>query len=327
MEPIRIEHGSPERAGILFVDWMLGNTCNYACSYCPEGLHNGSIPWHDLRIVDAFAATLSTVAATQGKRVHIQFTGGEVTVRPQFLEMLRSLKQFGFGIGLISNGSRTSRWWHESLPLLSAVTLTFHPEFADLDHFVDVVTLASTAVETHVNVTTLPENFAASISAAEHIAARCERVSIILKPMFVAFGSNLYPYTATQLQILRDNKYHTKVSKPSSSIRGEMRVFYDDGAQKSVTPQSFVVNGLNRWRGWECDAGIELLSVDVRGDVYRGVCREGGRLGNIANIGLSAFPRDPIQCGRDACTCLLDIMTSRRLPRAHTPSSTHPGLG
>lgn len=325
MHPVRIEHGSAARRDILYVDWLLGNTCNYACSYCPDGLHDGSAPWHDLKVVDAFAERLATAASALNKRVHIQFTGGEVSVRPRFLEMLRSLRRFGFGLGVISNGSRTLRWWREALPLLDAVTLTYHPEFANLDRFVAVVALASGQAETHVNVTAPPDRFDQAILAAETVARSCERVSILLKPMFVDFGPDLYPYSDAQLEALRTRRFVTAIAKPGSVIRGEMRVIYDDGEERVVSPQTLIVTGANRWRGWECDVGLELISVDVRGDVYRGVCREGGALGNIADLESLKLPTAPIRCGRASCTCLLDVMTSRRLPTEAMATPARPG--
>ena len=30
------------------IDWMIGNTCNYACTYCDDNFHDGSVPWPDV---------------------------------------------------------------------------------------------------------------------------------------------------------------------------------------------------------------------------------------------------------------------------------------
>jgi len=40
---VRLEHGNPELANIVNVNWCMGNTCNFACTYCPPGLHNGTM--------------------------------------------------------------------------------------------------------------------------------------------------------------------------------------------------------------------------------------------------------------------------------------------
>ena len=43
---IRIEHRHPAGARHTLIECSLGNQCNYACSYCPTHLHDGSIGWH-----------------------------------------------------------------------------------------------------------------------------------------------------------------------------------------------------------------------------------------------------------------------------------------
>ena len=43
----------------FIVDWMIGNTCNYACSYCDEYFHDGSVKWSDPDKVERFAKRLT----------------------------------------------------------------------------------------------------------------------------------------------------------------------------------------------------------------------------------------------------------------------------
>ena len=56
--PAVIRHTNPEHARIVLVDWTLGNSCNFACSYCPSNLHNGSMRWQPPELVKAFFAKL-----------------------------------------------------------------------------------------------------------------------------------------------------------------------------------------------------------------------------------------------------------------------------
>jgi len=81
MTLVRMEHEHSEWASIFFVDWNLGNTCNFSCSYCPKILHDESRPWMTAPIVTSFSERLAVDAAKFGRRVYIQFTGGEA--RPQ----------------------------------------------------------------------------------------------------------------------------------------------------------------------------------------------------------------------------------------------------
>ena len=40
------------------VDWMIGNTCNYACTYCDDHFHNGSTPYPDVDLTVRFIKKL-----------------------------------------------------------------------------------------------------------------------------------------------------------------------------------------------------------------------------------------------------------------------------
>src|SRR3954447_18211050 len=91
--PLRLEHARPELARITLVDWTLGNTCNYACSYCPPRLHDGLTPWPPLELLTQFVDRLAAHYAPLGQTLLFQFTGGEPTVYPQFLELLRHLRK------------------------------------------------------------------------------------------------------------------------------------------------------------------------------------------------------------------------------------------
>ena len=44
----KIEHSNPIHNDWFVVNWCLGNTCNYKCSYCPSSLHDGSNRWPTL---------------------------------------------------------------------------------------------------------------------------------------------------------------------------------------------------------------------------------------------------------------------------------------
>ena len=36
------------------VDWTVGSTCNFSCSYCPEELHDGKTTWLDTKNLRKF---------------------------------------------------------------------------------------------------------------------------------------------------------------------------------------------------------------------------------------------------------------------------------
>lgn len=309
--PVRLDHQNPDLARLTVVDWTLGNACNYACSYCPAGLHDGSAPWPDPARVVAFCDRLIDHYAAMGRSLLFQFSGGEPTVYPHFLTLVQHLHGRACKVGVISNASRTLRWWSEARPLLDQAVLTHHIEFVDLDHFIDVARLLAADIRTHVNVTMKPARFDECLANARRIASECDGVTLTLKPLLVDFGSTPYPYSPAQRDVIAQTRFDVRRTRPVAESRGPMRVTYADGRAELRKPADLIVRGNNRFNGWLCDIGLELLAIDFRGRVHRGLCRQGGAIGHVDDSQLE-FPQESIRCTRESCHCATDLMTSRR---------------
>ena len=62
----------------VVVNWCLGNTCNYACNYCPDYLHDGSSGWLKYDDVETFCERV--INHYDDRKIYFEFTGGEVTM-------------------------------------------------------------------------------------------------------------------------------------------------------------------------------------------------------------------------------------------------------
>jgi len=80
----KLVHSNPKHKDWFVVNWCLGNTCNFSCSYCPEGLHNGSLAWPKVEDVKSFITKVIEQIAP--KKVYFEFTGGEVTLMKNFID-------------------------------------------------------------------------------------------------------------------------------------------------------------------------------------------------------------------------------------------------
>ena len=109
---IKLKHEDPKHESWFVVNWCLGNTCNFKCSYCPSALHDGSIGWPELETIKKFILTVKE--QVQRKNIYFEFTGGEVTTYRHFAEVCKYCTELGIKVGLISNGSRTLRYWEEN---------------------------------------------------------------------------------------------------------------------------------------------------------------------------------------------------------------------
>ena len=305
----------------VVVNWNLGNKCNYTCSYCPDVLHDGSYGWNEFDVVIAFINKVIEHYAP--RKIYFEFTGGEVTVWKHFMDMAQYIKEQGHDVGFISNGSRTVRWWNKNKEWFDHVCLSWHPEHADLEHYLEVVKLMSDTCRTHTNVMLHndPELFAKGVILAERLRDECTNISMALQPLIHEFGTVRFDYTEEQLEIIEQQHelYGAKVkhTKEYNIYRGSMDMIDTvNDLKQSSSAQRFIADNTNNWSGWDCLAGVEQIVIDYNGAVMRGWCKVGGAYGNIKNPNNIAFWRleKPIRCNKDYCHCNFDIMCKKELP-------------
>jgi pyruvate-formate lyase-activating enzyme len=304
-----IRHTDPEHGRTVVVDWMLGNTCNFACSYCPANLHDGSVRWQPRELVTDFLWQLkSHYVDLLHRRVWLQFTGGEPTVYPGLMEVLDAAHACGFRVSVISNGSRTRRFWEKAVERLDAVILTYHDEFVDHRQFLVTCEVIAASKPLLVNVTLHPERFDAIHQRALDIRRACPDASITLKPLRVDFGTKLYPYSPMQLELMAKG---VGAGKPAGRAlpRATMTEVGFDGSQRKRRANEFILLGTNRWRGYRCHAGIESLRVTGSGAVMRATCGSGGLIGRLGEA--FELPYRPTLCDRDRCACVGDILITK----------------
>lgn len=86
-------------------------------------------------------------------------------------------------------------------------------------------------------------------------------------------------------------------------------VHYEDGTSEESNVNDLLANETNKFKGWLCWAGVQNLTIDNNGDVWRAICKVGGKLGDIHNGFI--VPTDPIVCTKENCTCAADIQLSK----------------
>jgi MoaA/NifB/PqqE/SkfB family radical SAM enzyme len=303
-----VEHSKESSSRYTHVEWMLGNTCTYACSYCPAKLHDGSVAWLDYDSVLRFIDKLHVHYAGLGQTVWLQYTGGEPTLYPKFIPLIEACRNRGFRQSVISNGVRTLRFWRDAAPHLDYVILTYHIEFVDRDHFFAVVDQVRREAWIHVNVTMLPEQFDACYDAARSLHEQFEDITLTMKPLRKDFRDELYGYSSEQLELLR-RQFGARKRVERTTPRSTMTKVFEDGRRIQQAANAFIVKKQNSWRGWRCAAGVEALRIMADGTVYRSQCRVGGPLGKIdAEVRL---PSAWVTCDRDRCSCISDILLTK----------------
>lgn len=310
----RLDHSNRDHKDIIVVNWCLTNICNFKCTYCPEDLHNGTVrgvPYEE--VIRFFHKTKET---HPGKKVFFEFTGGEVTYYKNFTSLIKYLKENGASVGIISNGSRTLKFWEEHCPYLEHICLSFHSEQGDPEHFFNVVAFLTDKMTVHVNIMMKPEKFDLCHELAQKIAANCE-VSIAMQPLLEEMDGDLFNYTPAQKKILDEqvlnyssNPQYKKSKENSRIFRGALRITNQTGHSAVVSTPELISKGLNSFINWDCYAGVENICIDYHGLIRRGWCDVGGTQGSVYDKNLK-LPTTPILCNKLQCSCGLDIMCTK----------------
>jgi len=312
---IKLAHNNPAHNDWFVVNWCLGNTCNFKCSYCPEDLHSGSVKWPDVEQVKNFMTRVAEQVAP--KKVYYTFTGGEVTLYKHLTEICQHAVSLESKVGIISNGSRTLRWWDDNKQYFDHVCLSFHSEFADVDHFGEVVKLLHNDVRTHVNIMMSPEKFNFCVDVANKIR-KLGNITMALQPLLHDLGDTLFDYNEVQkvifyrqYELISKNIKYDELFKINDTCRGIMKMIKEDGSKLVSSSHRFISHKANDWSGWKCYAGVEQIAVDFSGDILRGWCAVGGKIGNIFED--FEIPKEPIICNKTMCHCNFDITSTKEL--------------
>jgi sulfatase maturation enzyme AslB (radical SAM superfamily) len=321
--PIKLERATQPR-NTRIVEWRLSNICNFDCTFCPSEFKDGSKRFLDYNVYTSTVKQL--IAQDPNKKVWFQFTGGEPTLYPKLIELLKYIKDLGGYTSMISNGSRTIRWWKElaEAKVLDRLYISHHPEQgAKVEHTIEVNNLmqaTNTLVTVFVTTQADPVLYEAAIDAHTKILRRGNAISS-LKPIT---DSNMLfqQYSQEQLKKIQDNLYvRSSLYKLLSQqklnylktipwYQTNVTMTYSDGSTKTLPSQDFVQHQETKFKGWECDIGKDLLMIEVD-DVLRSMCGQGGVIANVHDVGFT-WATDSVICDREECNCSLDVQEPKR---------------
>ena len=297
------------------VEWKLGNTCNYDCSFCGIENKSGTEYWLDLELYKSVCKKLMDQSDAEGKKIFFQFTGGEPTLYSGLLDLFKYIASFGHYIKMFSNGSRTLRWWKElaDADVLDTLYLTVHVEQnPDINHLVEVIKLFQ-----YKPVFVLAQCTAHVFDKAYTAHTQILNESVVfssLKPINKGYEHDAFveKYTNEQTEILKVNgfissinynqlKTHKKIYSGSRNVKIE----YSDNSSEITTCYNLLTTGNNAFQGWQCSIGIDYICI-VYDKVYRGVCRVGGVASTIYDKDIG-FQTENVICTKQRCTCLTDL--------------------
>lgn len=307
----------------FFVTWTLHNLCNFRCSYCPPNLNNGTTKNITLEKVKHFYSSLKNQVET--KKFIFAFSGGEPTMHPEFIDIIKFLSSQGCEICLTTNASRGIEWWKKAEPYVDHLVISYHPNWTKYDKLKENIYFLTDTCWINLDLMMVPNSWDELLSVGEAFK-NCKNIAVTYLPIQQNFGVDslgLINYTNEQLSFLKNPPNYWGEFKPSKEKLKKCNGFFgrgfklmsiqDNGVEiiKQLDYKYLIANNLNRFKGYECDLGQEGLIVELNGDIYYGYCHVGGLIGNINDDNIQ-IKHTPTICDREICSCSVDIDISKR---------------
>lgn len=300
MDGVRLV-ASTRSPAIFYVNWWLMNHCSWACSYCNEIIRIGNIDLPYLNDCKRFVDEISLFAANQNKTPRLEFTGGEVTEWTDFLELLTYAYTQGCETQFRTNGNVSLDAWQHYLAVVNDLQLEYHPEHSSAAHFLLIVKQAAdSGVSITININMLRDSWDQSEALCDKIKTKWPNIRVNKRMLFEDPVFNTRPQEYTLLQITKLKRQH-----------GDIKITQGDEVEYTDY-QTMVLEGTNKFKGYDCWAGLEQIVVDAWGRVYRGHCRQGGFMGNIKDKNV-VWPLSPKLCTLDSCKNSFDILTTKSI--------------
>jgi len=299
-----------EKEPYISIGWHLGNICNYSCSYCmvkyPHYVKH-QFPKDDIEFIN-FIKKVQT--KYPNKKILVSMFGGEPTIWKSFKSVIKKLKQHNVNIRLITNGSQPIEWWSDVLDYIDYLIVSYHTEYHNKKHIIELMSMVSQNknLQSQINFMLKPDNFYKEIEVAKEISMK-SKCFILLKLLRKVHSTELFDYTDDKLNYLENNRIIGEEYFNNNEYEFEIySICKDNSIVKHKNVNEVIIHKINRWKGWECTAGIDSFAVDYKQDIY--VCNQivhkKGKIGNLS--GDYELPNKPFICEAEACTCLQDIL-------------------
>jgi hypothetical protein len=148
----------------------------------------------------------------------------------------------------------------------------------------------------------------------------CVYVYVEYVPLVADFGVNTRAvvYDEWQNEFFKKNNNFKIFAKEDVQFNHGLDVWqyethFNDGSVEFCRPNELVANNLAHFKNWTCYAGVDLMFINERGDIFGAGCQEGGRIGGITDTEFN-FPVKPLICQKMYCPCGTDILVKKFSP-------------
>jgi organic radical activating enzyme len=286
------------------VYWILGNICTYRCSYCIPKFYSGNSPFHNTQVVQDTLKKLPPCDVLLG--------GGEPTYHPDIEKIILEKPDY-ININLLSNGARPIAFWERITPMINAVFLSYHLEYANLDRFIAIADLIYNVHKKlgKICLMMLPDRWDECIAVYNILVAA--GFSVTTKAIMDNWQTVNERYTSEQISWISESAY---------PVDKWVRIYnHNDEIIYRTDPAEMVSKNMNRYTGWTCHVPNTYVRIDEIGNVSNTCCNQGANLSNIfTGFTLS---KEPIICKLPMCTTYSDLEGIKSSPSF---TGTIPGI-
>jgi organic radical activating enzyme len=324
MIPIRII--STQESEVLKVSFFPTDICNFNCSYCFPGSHDERYryPKNVDLVIANFRKLFDVYTQKMNKRKFDLMIagGGEPTMWPGLEKFCKEIKEsHDVYITIITNGSRTLRWWKENSLYFDNAVLSCHHEHVDINHHISVGDLL---FEAGLKVTALmlmdAKHWDKCVNYVEQMLTSVHPWYIQTKEIIDAPGHGMDVYTPKQLEYITDSIKRMPDSNWLLKRLHEMKlhqsvVLFDNNTAAAAQSHTILTNEWNKFQGWTCNVGFETISINASGQVLAGSCQMNSFDGKTINVFSENFDPDittkQIICPLHHCSCQPDTHISK----------------
>lgn len=290
----RVENRWAHYADSVKIEWNLGKRCNLDCTYCPAEIHDNFSPHTRL---DKLMHTVDKLANLKNAR--ISFTGGEPCVHPAIEDLLEYARPRIKWLSVTTNATRNADFY-ERIPV-NYIVFSLHLEDDDWKRRLTNI-LGFVSGEESIK---FPKDYHVAIMAHHDHMDKVKYAASFLTGHNVSYTIRRIRWTEKH-DWFDDLRYNGQDLEwiMNNNATAQPNTLVDDF--ELVHANDLIKEHRNKFKGWNCKAGIESLMINWDGDVHRATCRVGGSLGNIYD-GTFELPEEDIICTREWCTCAADV--------------------
>jgi len=309
---------------VLEIEWLLGNTCNYKCSYCIDELRSGSHAWANIDSAKKFVDKVITHYSQIGIRNYIwKFGGGEPLMYGDFITLCEYINSKKNSIVIVaSNAAASKDYWRTYGKNFFAAHFSVHPEYADGRHISAVCDmLTDMGVEVTCHVMMMPTLYEKCLALIDLLKlSRRKEWGIQAKPLFHTWETDtsslrqLYSYTDEQKIIFNKSVREQKRLDGENADLDRSMIAVTDQGEQSFDAYWAVTNRIVDWRGYRCWIGVNRIYINYDQTLKLGAgCYMDYKnfVGKRIDDDDIIFPNKPTKCTQESCVCIADVQVPK----------------